>query len=143
MTMVAILFAAYSGLANAAPANVLVFGDRSGDQANLATDLTTLGHTVTNVSTLPTDLAAFDPIWRVGAFAALSAAERTRLSTFRAADGGLHLTDERPCCEVLNDSLELLVNSVVSAGGITVGDVSGPYPFNPNALGVIIAPKKS
>lgn len=37
--------------------DVLIFGDRSGDAGNLATSLTTLGHTVTNVPALPADIS--------------------------------------------------------------------------------------
>jgi hypothetical protein len=82
--LVAVLLLAYSGIARASSENILVFGDYS-SKNQLATDLTALGHTVTNVTTLPTVLTSCDTIWHVGAFAALSSAERTRLSDFLAA----------------------------------------------------------
>ena len=47
------------------------------------------------------------------------------------------MTGEKPCCETLNDPFELLINTVVSGGGVTVGglgDVDGTYHFNPKAL---------
>ena len=119
--------------------NVLIFGDS--EKSNLAANLTALGDTVTVVTILPLDLTPFDKVWHVGALVPLTPAERARLAAFLASGKGVHLTGERPCCEALNNSLELLVNSVVVAGGINVGDqgdiLPGPYPFNPTAVGGI------
>ena len=129
----------------AAPAdadNIGVFGDRGGERGALTAELTALGHTVTNVASLGGlgGLGAYDTLWHVGAFAALTGGEQASLAAYLASDGGLHLTGERPCCEGLNDSIENLLNNVVSGGGITVGglgDISGPYAFNPNAIGSV------
>ena len=118
--------------------NILVFGDRSGDRANLTSTLELLGHTVTNQADLPGDLTGFDTIWHVGAFVALSAGVQTDLAAFMDSGGGVHLTGERPCCETLNDSVEAFVNTVVAAGGVQVGglgDIGGPYAINPAAVG--------
>jgi hypothetical protein len=118
--------------------NILVFGDRSGDRANLTSTLELLGHTVTNQADLPGDVSGFDTIWHVGAFVALSGGVQAQLSAYMAGGGGVHLTGERPCCEVLNDSVEAYVNSVVAAGGVQVGDlgdIGGPYDINPAAAG--------
>jgi hypothetical protein len=119
------------------PEAILVFGDRF-ERFTLEADLVAMGHTVTNVQTLPLDLSTFGTIWHVGAFVPITAAERTRLSEFVSLGRGLHLTGERPCCEGLNDSIELYLNSLVVGGGVAVGglgDIVGPYPFNPNAVG--------
>jgi hypothetical protein len=125
-------------------ANILVFGDYDSSRNQLAADLTGMGHTVTNVATLPADLTPFDTIWHVSAFTPLSPAEQTQLANFLAAGGGLHLTgDNTGCCAILSASLQTFINSVVAGGGIIVGnqDVDGPYPFNPNALaGVATTP---
>lgn len=118
--------------------DVLVFGDYSPANQNLQQDLISLGRVVTFNTTLPPDLSGFGTIWHVGAFTALTTSERARLAAFVASGGGLHLTGERPCCEVLNDSIELLVNSMVVGGGVQVGnlgDIGGPYPFNASAAG--------
>lgn len=116
---------------------VLVFGDRF-EGANIANELAALGMSVTQVSTLPLDLSPYQVIFHFGAFQALTAEERTRLEAFVNGGGGLHLTGERPCCEVMNQSHELLVNALVAGGGIQIGgmgDFSGPYPFNASARG--------
>lgn len=134
------LFMVSAMVAPADAANVLIFGDRSGELGTLQTDLTGMGHTVTNSSTLPADLSSFDTIWHVGAFVALTPTDQSQLAAFLATGKGLHLTGERPCCEDLNASLQTFVNSVVTGGGIVVGglgDIDGPYPFNPAAQGGI------
>ena len=122
------------------PETVLIFGDRN-ERTALEADLTNLGFNVLdNVVTLPDDLTIYGTIWHVGAFSALTTDERTRLVAFVDSGRGLHLTGERPCCDNLNDSLELLVNALVIGGGVEVGrfgDISGSYPFNPDALGSI------
>ena len=122
-------------------ANLLVFGDRTTDKANLETSLTNLGHTVTNVGALPADLSGYDGIWHVMATSAvLTPADQTQLAAYLASGGGLHLTGERPCCEGLNDTVEAFVNSVVIGGGIQVGDlgdIGGPYNVNSSAAGGI------
>ncbi|MCC7265208.1 MAG: DUF5011 domain-containing protein [Candidatus Latescibacteria bacterium] len=118
---------------------VLVFGDYP-SKNTLATTLTGFGYTVTNVTLLPADLSSFSTIWHVGAFAPITTVEQARLAAFLASGGGVHLTGERPCCETLNSSLTTFVNSVVTGGGVTVGnrgDVGTPYQINPGAIGGI------
>jgi hypothetical protein len=113
--------------------------EKSFNGSALESELTGLGHTVTRSTSLPVDLSPFDTIW-VLALAALTVGEQTQLTAFVTAGGGLHLTGERPCCEPQNDSNEAIVNALVVGGGVTVGDqgdISGPYPFNPAALGGI------
>lgn len=115
--------------------NILVFGNYP-SKNTLATSLTSLGHTVDNQTGLPADLSGYDSIWHVDAGTPLTPAYQTQLADYLAAGGGVHLTGERPCCEALNDSLQALVNAVVSGGGIQVGDlgdINGPYSINPAA----------
>ena len=71
--IVAISLAAYSGSVRESSENILVFGDYS-SKNQLATYLTALGPTVTNVTTLPAVLTSYDTIWHVGASVALSSA---------------------------------------------------------------------
>jgi hypothetical protein len=128
--------------AQAAGGNVLVFGDYSSARNNAAAELAGLGYTVTNVATLPADISGFIAIWEIGAFAPLTAGEQAQIIAFLNSGGGVYLGGERPCCEALNDSVQALVNAVVSGGGVTVGDqgdISGPYNFNASAKGGIVS----
>jgi len=124
----------------AEPASILVFGEPGGDQNSLVTTLEALGHAViTSASADVPVLDGFDTVWHVGAFLPLSATSTVRLVEFVKAGGGLHLTGERPCCDPLNESLDVVIASLVLGGSsITVGgqgDVVGPYSFNPLAAG--------
>ena len=101
---------------------------------------------VTNLNspTLPADLSAYGTIWYVGAFTAISPADQARLAQFLSNGGGLYLTGERPCCPVLNGSVQSLLRTVVSGGsGIVIGSTNDffflPATFNPNARGGVTA----
>lgn len=127
--------------AAASPAEVLIFGDVPPAKSELEGVLAAMGHSVTNVASLPEDLSTFDVVWHVGGFLPLTTEEQTRLAAFLADGGGVHLSGERACCELLNGSVEALVNDVVVGGGITVGGLgdfepAGPFfTFNPGAVG--------
>jgi cysteine-rich repeat protein len=124
--------------AHVSQAQVLVFGDYSSSRTTLVGGLTSLGYTVTDSVTLPADLSPYDSIWHVSAFVELTAGEQVQLAAFLAANGGLHLTGERPCCETMNASIQTFLNGVVAGGGVAVGnqgDIGGPYAFNASALG--------
>ncbi len=124
------------------PTGILVFGDYP-SRNTLATDLAGLRPNVLlmNVQTLPADVSMFGTIFHVSAFVGLTAAEQAELRDFLASGRGLHLTGERPCCEVLNDSLTSFVRSLVGSGADIIiggrGDIAGPYTFNPSAAGGI------
>jgi len=121
------------------PYSVLVFGSFSVPSGPPVTELAALGHSVTQMTTLPPDLSPYDVIWYVG-INVLTAAEQSALAAFLAGGGGVYLTGERPCCETSNDAVETLVNTVVVGASVTVGDqgdISGPYAFNPAAVGGI------
>ena len=120
----------------------LVFGDREERgllAARLASDFPS--RVVVDVAALPSDLSGFGTVWHVGAFAPITESQQATLRSFLGNGGGLHLTGERPCCEVLNASLTSFLRSTVEGGsGITVGgqgDINGPYTFNPGAKGGI------
>lgn len=130
--------------AAASPAEVLIFGDFPPAKSELEGVLTSMGHSVVNVASLPEDLSTFDVVWHIGGFLPLTADEQTRLAAFLADGGGVHLSGERSCCELLNGSLEAFVNAVVVGDGdITVGGLGdfepiGPFfTFNPGAVGEI------
>jgi hypothetical protein len=119
----------------------LLFGDRAGERDLLATELASAfpNRVVVDVAGLPSDLSAFGTVWHVGAFVPLTDAEQATLRGFLGGGGGLHFTGERPCCEPLNASITTFLRSVVEGGsGITaggLGDIAGPYTFNPGAKG--------
>lgn len=129
------------GMASAASAaQVLIFGDR-GEQADVEAVLAGAGETVTNVNR-PTaeslNFSTFDTIWVLNVFSSYGATIEQKLIDFVAAGGGLYMTAERPCCEAANDSIERIVNASLLSGSISVGgfgDVSGPFTYNPNAIG--------
>src|SRR6185369_15302874 len=112
-------------------------------RAALAADLRAVqpSSLITNLngSKLPADLSAYGSIWYVGAFSAISADDQSKLAQFLAKGGGVYLTGERPCCQVLNNSVQSLLRTVVVGGeSITVGsntDFPGLATFNPSARG--------
>ena len=131
--------AAGSGPPPSLPA--LVFGQRS-ERAIAAAELASLGLEVTSVATLPLDLSGFGAIWHVDAFVPLTAAEQQRLQDFVRAGRGLYMTGERPCCEPLNQSVQAIVNGLVSGPDVQIGglgDHAGVAAFNPDAAGAITA----
>lgn len=127
----------WAGAASAA--SIAVFGDRF-ERDYLAAELTAQGHSVNNTAALPSDLSAFDTIWHVGAFTPLSSAVQSQLNAFLAAGKGIFLTGERPCCDALNTSIQSVVNANLKSGSVQIGslgDIPGPYTYNPTALGNI------
>ncbi|MEL7370617.1 MAG: VWD domain-containing protein, partial [Myxococcota bacterium] len=111
----------------------LVFGQRS-ERAIAAAELANLGVEVTSVATLPLDLSGFGAIWYVDALVPLTAAEQQRLQDFVRAGRGLYMTGERPCCEPLNQSVQAVVNGVISGPNVQIGglgDHPGAAAFNP------------
>jgi hypothetical protein len=134
---------------------VLLFGDADifpsvGSRTAVESALRSLqpGVLVTNLNspTLPADLSAYGTIWYVGASSAISPADQTRLAQFLARGGGLYLTGERPCCQILNNSVQSLLSVVVVNGNtIAVGSTRDFFPpsgeallpasFNPGARG--------
>jgi hypothetical protein len=133
---------------------ILLFGDADvfpivPSRGALESDLRALQPNVlvTNLNNpnLPADLSAYGTIWYVGAFRAISALDQARLAQFLANGGGLYLTGEQPCCQVLNNSVQSVLRTVVGGGSeIVVGSprffVGFPLPaatFNPTARGGI------
>jgi FecR protein len=124
---------------------ILLFGERVSAREALETDLMALQPNAflmnLNGTSLPADLSAFGTIWHVGPFAPLSVTDQARLRDFLAAGGGIYLTGERSCCNVLNASIQTLLRSVVDAGATIVvrskRDFFVPATFNPGARGGI------
>ncbi|SDX10791.1 VPLPA-CTERM protein sorting domain-containing protein [Albimonas donghaensis] len=118
---------------------ILVFGNFSSSATHAATALTAAGHSVTNQAALPSDLRSYDSIWHV-ASAPGAATDEADLIEFVESGGDLYLTGERPCCELLNQMNENILNALlanptdlVGVGGL--GDEAGPYVVNEDAFG--------
>jgi hypothetical protein len=136
--VVAAVFACSTFTASAE--TISVFGDYGSSRTQLAAELVAQGHAVTETVLLPGDLSTFDTIWHIGAFSPLTAGEQALLSGFLAAGKGIYFTGERPCCDPLNSSIGALVNANLIAPGVQIGslgDIGGPYSYNPTALGNI------
>jgi hypothetical protein len=130
---------------------MLLFGDADiapsvQSRAALAADLRAVqpNALITNLngSKLPADLSAYGSIWYVGFGASnvtISTEDQAKLAQFLAQGGGVYLTGERPCCQVLNNSVQSLLRTVVVGGdNIIVGsgtDFPGTAAFNPTARG--------
>jgi hypothetical protein len=119
-----------------APADTLVFGSADngieGDDA--AATLRSLGALVDRSATLPADLSPYSSIWYVEAYEGLSSDEQTRLEDYVRLGGSLYLTGERPCCEVLNASVQAVLHELLKDQDVTIGgmgDIDGPFTFNP------------
>ncbi|MEO1064441.1 MAG: GDSL-type esterase/lipase family protein [Actinomycetota bacterium] len=131
---------------NDAGVRTLVFGRGSGNgQADrVAAELGNLGYLVDQMTQLPAasaELDNYDVIWHVEAFDPLGQDEIDDLVDFVDRGGSLYLTGERPCCEAMNDTVQEVANSVLVEGRTVEvggrGDVTGPFSFNPGAVGGI------
>lgn len=119
-TLLAITLLTASHYASASA--IALFGDYTSSKSSLNTKLVGMGHTVTVLGdNITGSLSGYDSIWGVNAFDPLSASEMSLLSDYVSSGGGLYLTGERPCCEVLNSSLTTFVNSIVDGGSIQIG----------------------
>jgi hypothetical protein len=119
---------------------ILNRSDDGGQGAKLQETLQGQGAVVDRAAALPADISAYRSVWVVVVYYGLTELERSTLAQYVSAGGSLYLTGERPCCEAINDSTELIVNQVVRGGGISIGnmgDISGPYFVNPYAAGRI------
>lgn len=128
-------------VSSAFAANMLVFGDRSAEQAALTTILTGLGHTVTNTGAMPASFAGYNAVWDVQIFSALTPAQEAQMISYIQSGGAVYFTGERPCCDIANGSIQNVLRAVVAGGGTiqvgNLGDINAPYAFNPAALGGI------
>jgi Ca2+-binding RTX toxin-like protein len=128
--------------AAAAPTRILVFGesDNGVEGDNVKASLEELGYSVDRAGRLPADLSPYSSIWYIEAYRGLTEDEQQRLTAFVAAGGAAYLTGERPCCEELNDSIEAVLHALLKDTNVTIGDrgdITGPFTFNPDAVGSI------
>ncbi len=131
--------------------NILVFGDHQPGQDGLVPVLEAAGGNVAVTAVLPQDLSGYDAIFHVGLSSPLRPAEGDRLVEFVERGGALHLTGERPCCDIMNASLHPIVHRLTGNANIVIGqqgDVRAaqgffdfPYLVNPQVNGALaVAP---
>jgi hypothetical protein len=122
------------GSSAASASNVIVFShDNSASTNNLIQQLMIFGETVTTVSSeLPVDLSGYDAIWHF-ASGALSLTNADRLADFVATGGGVFLSGRGDDGAGQNDSLELLLNSIVLGGGLDLYGSEFFPPTHPNS----------
>jgi hypothetical protein len=88
---------------------------------NIASALTAAGYTVTEAVALPADLSGFGQVWWVDSDPP-TAGEQDQLVAFAESGGGVFLTGEwQDFGANLNAADQTMVNSIVSAGGVTLG----------------------
>jgi hypothetical protein len=133
--------------------NVLIAGTGDPEEAgtgqpndDLAQALTAAGYSVTESPTLPADLSSFGQVWWVDTNPP-STDEQNQLVAFEESGRGVFLTGEWSDPETESGFLALdaadqsMVNSIVTAGGITLGGegcCSGTpvaYPVNSGVVG--------
>lgn len=124
--------------APAASPEVLVFGwnDNGTEGNNVALTLESLGYEVERTEELPDDLDVYSAIWYIEAYKGLDSESEAQLQAYVESGGSLYLTGERPCCEELNESGENILRAILTNKSVTVGglgDIGGPFTFNPHA----------
>jgi hypothetical protein len=138
------LMAARSISAGCGKSSVLIAGAGdggwTGPNDDISALLTSAGYHVTESATLPADLTSYGQVWWVDADPPTSG-EQNQLVAFEQAGGGVYLTGERPCCELLNSADTTMINSMVTGGGVTAGGQgevsagSSQDPVNPTVVG--------
>ena len=119
---------------------ILNRNDNGSEGPALETTLESLGYGADRSSEVPTDLSGYKSVWVVMAYTGLTPAEQIQLADYVRRGGRLYLTGERPCCEILNQTVAPVINSLIRGGGVTVGglgDIDGGFTINPNAAGQI------
>ena len=138
--------ASYTWTISSNNANVLIAG--TGDEGstepndNLAGALTSAGYTVTESSSLPSDLSSFGQVWWVDTNPPTSA-EQTQLINFAKGGGGVFLTGEwfdgTSGFGDLDGADQSMVNSMLASGSVTVGgdpcDCTMAMPVNASVVG--------
>lgn len=122
---------------------VYIAGIGTGHDANayVVGVLRAAGYEVASGPTIPEDLAGIGQLWWIDWNNRPAAEDIPRLEDFINDGGGLYLTGERPCCELLNQRVEEIVNQVVLDGPIQVGGFGDPFDqygtvaTNPDAVG--------
>jgi MYXO-CTERM domain-containing protein len=119
-------------------ATIAVVGDHPA-RPELVEHLVAEGHEVIASSALPADLDGVEVVWHHG-LSPLGRLDQARLVELLGEGRGVLLTGE-VCCEAMNQSLELLVNTVVAGEHVVIGGMGtqsgAPHLVNPQAHGEV------
>jgi hypothetical protein len=105
--------------------NVLIVGSYSDAGTSIKNELLDAGHTVTEVSSLPSDMTGVDQVWDLRINDAISSADQITYDTFLGNGGFLYLAGENTSFASRNNSISAFT-STLGGGTITVGG----YPSN-------------
>lgn len=105
--------------------DVLIVGDYSNAKTNIIAELEAVGHTVTSVTSLPTDISNIEQIWDLRINDAISTADQTAYDTFLQNSGYLYLAGENSYFATRNNSISEFT-STLGGGTVSVGG----YPSN-------------
>jgi hypothetical protein len=100
--------------------NVLIVGSYGDAGTSIRTELEAVGHTVTNVNSLPVDLSNINQIWDLRINDAISVADQTAYDTFLQNSGYLYLAGENAGFATRNNSISTFT-STLGGGTISVG----------------------
>ncbi|MBK7648295.1 MAG: PEP-CTERM sorting domain-containing protein [Betaproteobacteria bacterium] len=115
------------GLASAA--TVSIVGSRS-ELSTISSAFNSYGDTVTQYgdwSTLSSSqlnsIFSSDIVWEGDIFNPLSSDVQSRMIGYVQGNGGLFLTAERPCCDLHNDSLQVVGRTLTGDNGLLIGNL--------------------
>ena len=108
-------------LATAAQADdVLIVGSYGDATVSIKAELEAVGHTVTEVSSLPADISDIEQIWDVRINDAISSADQEVYDTFLQNSGYLYLAGENTYFATRNNSISAFT-STLGGGAVSVG----------------------
>ena len=100
--------------------DVLIVGDYSNAKTNIIAELEAVGHTVTEVSSLPADISNIEQIWDLRINDAISTADQAAYDTFLQNSGYLYLAGENSNFATRNNSISEFT-STLGGGAVSVG----------------------
>ena len=104
------------------------YGDTSSDDY-LETTLKAHGYLVDRSVDVPSDTSAYSAVFWISTEPPTDA-ELASLESVTAHGGGVYLTGERPCCELLNQADESFLKAALTSAadaGVSVGGLGDPY----------------
>jgi hypothetical protein len=116
ITLVGALFFGSTALAD----NVLIVGSYGDAGTSIKNELEAVGHTVTQVSSLPSDMSNIDQAWDLRVNSAISSADQITYDTFLGNGGYLYLAGENSSFATRNNSISAFT-STLGGGTISVG----------------------
>lgn len=124
--------------------NVFIVTTNEEDSSTLtvAAALTALGYTVETGSTMPPFPGDYGQIWVFGTYTGRGVEIEDKVAEYIAGGGSVFMNAEHSCCFDLNESVERVMDTVLSANVDIVTDCTDPclteaFALNPGAIGNI------